>query len=563
MNERDLQILAAVGDTLKEALAQRDILMAEKLKAATDRVDLALQNISLSVEKAVGDMATQLRSAVDEQVKTAVGAIQLPDFNDMLAKAVGALEMPKAPELPDINAIVQDAVAASVPKSVADSVAQIKLPQPEALPDIKALVAAEVALIELPQPEKVDLDELALKAAELVTPAQPEPLPDVAGLVADAVTSAMAKAVEELPKPDMDALVEEAARNATEIVKLSEPDFKGMVVSAVDEAVNGAVTKAVAAIELPQPAEVNLDDLAEKAAALIVVPKAPQLPDIGGMVSAAVKTAVEAIELPQPEKPDLEAVAALVKAPVVDHTAIAQEAAKLIEVPAAQEVDVAEVAKQAAALVKPAEFTEEDLEAIVQTAALKAAARVEIPSELVIKAAQEAVAAIELPKAPDFSAMLKAAMAEVELPQPTPGKDGLDALQLEVLPEIDTSKSYPRGTYASHEGGLWRTYEKSHGMRGWECVMNGVAKTEIKASDDLRTISFVNVLSDGTVTEKHFDVPVVIDRGVFKHGNTYKSGDAVTWGGSLWIAQEQTADKPGEPAAKGWRLAVKKGRDAK
>lgn len=506
MNERDLQILAAVGETLKDALAQRDTLMAEKLKGATDRVDLALQNIGLSVEKAVGDMATQLRAAVDEQVKTAVGAIQLPDFNDMLAKAVGALEMPKAPELPDINAMVHEAVEASVSKSVA----QIKLPEPETLPDIKAMVSAEVALIELPQPEKVDLDELALKAAELVTPVQPEPLPDVAAMIGE------------------------------------------------------AVTKAVASIEIPQPVEVNLDDLAEKAAGLIVVPKAPELPDIESMVGSAVKTAVDAIDLPQPETPDLEAVAALVKVPDVDLAALAKAAADLIPV-AEVKVDIEAIAKSAAALIPAPEiaFTQADLDAISATAAVKAAGQVTIPVDALEKAAKDAVAAIELPQAPDFSAMLKAAMAEVELPQPTPGKDGLDALQLEVLPEIDASKSYPRGTYASHEGGLWRTYEKSHGMRGWECVMNGVARTEIKASDDLRTVTFVNTLSDGTITEKHFDVPVVIDRGVFKHGNTYKTGDAVTWGGSLWIAQEPTADKPGEPAAKGWRLAVKKGRDAK
>ncbi len=56
-------------------------------------------------------------------------------------------------------------------------------------------------------------------------------------------------------------------------------------------------------------------------------------------------------------------------------------------------------------------------------------------------------------------------------------------------------------------------------------------------------------------------LPVVIDRGVFSEGKTYEPGDGVTWGGSFWIAQETTAEKP--DSTKGWRLAVKKGRDGK
>lgn len=58
-----------------------------------------------------------------------------------------------------------------------------------------------------------------------------------------------------------------------------------------------------------------------------------------------------------------------------------------------------------------------------------------------------------------------------------------------------------------------------------------------------------------------FSLPVILDRGVFKDGAAYEAGDAVTWGGSLWIAQKATADKP--EAGDGWRLAVKRGRDGK
>lgn len=60
---------------------------------------------------------------------------------------------------------------------------------------------------------------------------------------------------------------------------------------------------------------------------------------------------------------------------------------------------------------------------------------------------------------------------------------------------------------------------------------------------------------------KEFRLPVVIDRGVYSAGKVYRKGDGVTWAGSFWIAQEDTSEKP--DTGKGWRLAVKKGRDGK
>lgn len=63
------------------------------------------------------------------------------------------------------------------------------------------------------------------------------------------------------------------------------------------------------------------------------------------------------------------------------------------------------------------------------------------------------------------------------------------------------------------------------------------------------------------VKEFAFEMPVVLDCGVYKAGQEYRAGDGVTWGGSFWIAQEATSEKP--DSGKGWRLAVKRGRDAK
>lgn len=58
-----------------------------------------------------------------------------------------------------------------------------------------------------------------------------------------------------------------------------------------------------------------------------------------------------------------------------------------------------------------------------------------------------------------------------------------------------------------------------------------------------------------------FSMPVVIDRGVWVEGKEYAAGDAVTWAGSVWIAQKDTSDKP--DGGDGWRLSVKRGRDGK
>lgn len=62
-------------------------------------------------------------------------------------------------------------------------------------------------------------------------------------------------------------------------------------------------------------------------------------------------------------------------------------------------------------------------------------------------------------------------------------------------------------------------------------------------------------------SEQVFTLPVIIDRGVYDSDKGYERGDAVSSGGSLWIAQKDSPDhKPGD--GDGWRLAVKRGRDA-
>ncbi|MGQ6276457.1 hypothetical protein ACUNDX_06545 [Serratia sp. IR-2025] len=155
------------------------------------------------------------------------------------------------------------------------------------------------------------------------------------------------------------------------------------------------------------------------------------------------------------------------------------------------------------------------------------------------------------------------ALAALPAPEsPVPGADGRDALQIEILPGIDAEKSYPRGTYATHSGGLWRSFEKTAGMRGWECLVDGISAVDV-ANVDERMFTVTVTRASGACETKTFGIPVMIYRGVFKSEGSYQPGDTVTWGGSLWHCDEITADKPGELGSKGWTLATKRGRDGK
>jgi len=59
-----------------------------------------------------------------------------------------------------------------------------------------------------------------------------------------------------------------------------------------------------------------------------------------------------------------------------------------------------------------------------------------------------------------------------------------------------------------------------------------------------------------------FEMPVVLDKGVWRETDVYRRGDGVTWRGSYWIAQTDTKTKPDE-VTRDWRLAVKRGRDGR
>lgn len=140
------------------------------------------------------------------------------------------------------------------------------------------------------------------------------------------------------------------------------------------------------------------------------------------------------------------------------------------------------------------------------------------------------------------------------------GESGRDAAQLDPLPAIDEAKSYPRGTWASHKGGLWKALSQTDGMHGWVNMVDGVDHVALESGDG-RSFAVGVVLASGKSIESDFTVPTMIYRGIWKEGE-YERGDCVTWGGSMFHCDaEKTTAKP--ETSTDWKLCAKRGRDGK
>lgn len=108
----------------------------------------------------------------------------------------------------------------------------------------------------------------------------------------------------------------------------------------------------------------------------------------------------------------------------------------------------------------------------------------------------------------------------------------------------------------------------AHGLDGVDGTngLDGLGFDDIVVEHDgERGFTFKFVRGERVKTFGTFTIPAMIHRGVFQDGTTYTRGDAVTWGGHVWIAKDETSIKPDyTPAsAKVWSLAVKAGRDGK
>ncbi|MGX3515021.1 phage gp6-like head-tail connector protein [Klebsiella pneumoniae] len=333
------------------------------------------------------------------------------------------------------------------------------------------------------------------------------------------------------------------------------------------------------------------------AVASLPAPKIPALPDIGAMVSEAVAALPPAQDGKSVTPEDVRPLLQELVTAAVGEIPVPRDGKDYDPAVLKQAVD------DAVAALPPAQdgksVTPEDVRPLLQELVTAAVGEIPVPRDgkdydpaVLKQAVDDAVAA--LPPAQDgksvtpedvrplLQELVTAAVSEIPVPRDgkdydpavlkqavddavaalPPAQDGRDALQLEIQPFIDEGKSYTRGSYATHNGGLWRAYEKTHGMRGWECIVDGVSDVDISMNGQRNFIVTVNRAS-GASEKKSFDIPTMVYRGVFKSGDEYLPGDTVTWGGSLWHCDEQTQDKPGETGSKGWTLAAKRGRDGR
>ena len=142
------------------------------------------------------------------------------------------------------------------------------------------------------------------------------------------------------------------------------------------------------------------------------------------------------------------------------------------------------------------------------------------------------------------------------------GEPGRDALHISIESMLDETRSYPRGTFAHHKGGLWRALKTTEGMDGWECIVVGVDTITHEKTGD-REITATTTLSNGTKSALVYKFHEMRHRGTYSDDETYDEGDGVAWGGCQWIARVDgiKGARPIEANADKWSLSAKKGND--
>jgi hypothetical protein len=150
------------------------------------------------------------------------------------------------------------------------------------------------------------------------------------------------------------------------------------------------------------------------------------------------------------------------------------------------------------------------------------------------------------------------------------GVDGKDALELHILESVDLDKSYPRSTYATIKGGLFKAFRATDPLqelddferKGWTCIVKGIDSITVDFKDDENKL-YLNIENSlGTVVQKEVKLPIPKYKNIWDKDATYAKDHIVTSNGSMWISNtDNNTDRPGLSEA--WTMCVKKGRDGK
>jgi len=575
--------LPDIAAIVKEAISQIPIPHPEPLPDIGEMVVNAVMKAK-ETDPGVEDIRKMVEEAVSQIEIPQPEPVIPPDIDAIMNEVVANLVMPEPEPLPDIKAMVEEAVLRipipepkplpDIAKMVEEAVSQIELPQPEPMPDVYGIVKDAFSKLEFPKPQPLpDFAAIIKTAVSNISFPKPEPLPDIREMV----NSAVAKIT--IPEPDLKEIVDEAIRSMPDPEPL--PDVEGMIQKAisdihipepeplpdVNQLVSEAVQKAMSQIEVPKPEPLpDFAALIQKAMGEIPIPEPEPLPDVYPIILDVVSEAVKTIVIPQPE-------------PLPDIEKMVKDAVANIEIPEPKEPEpLPDIALMLERAVREYPMPEPEPLPDIEQMVKNAIAQIDIPEPKepeplpdIAALVAGAVAGIQFPDPepvalPDFEKMISEAVTKavsvIPLPEPGKGEDGKDGLQIEVLPEIDVNKSYPRGTYAIHNGGLWRAYQKTAGLSGFECVVNGLNDIDVSVKDD-RHFTVTLSKSNGETEARSFEVPVMIYRDVYQPGRKYYPGDCVTFAGSVWHCFEETSDRPNEAGSAGWKLAVKRGRDGR
>lgn len=180
---------------------------------------------------------------------------------------------------------------------------------------------------------------------------------------------------------------------------------------------------------------------------------------------------------------------------------------------------------------------------------------------------EEAISALPIPedgKSADPEEVQRLVVAELEavigkLPAPKDGRDGLDGKDgqpgKEGEPGRDGRDGLPGVPGNPGKDGL-NGKDGRDGIDGKDGL--GFDDLAIEQTGDRGFV--IRFVRGDQVKEFPIALSAFVDRGVWREG-AYMKGDGVTWGGSFFIAQGNTSDKPETSAA--WRLAVKRGQNGK
>lgn len=254
--------------------------------------------------------------------------------------------------------------------------------------------------------------------------------------------------------------------------------------------------------------------------------------------------------------------------------------------------DIADlVAKAVAEIPKPQDGKSVDIEEVKALVAEEVAESVKeavsaIPSpmppsseellSLIAPEVEKAVSALPVPKdgasvttedvAPMIAAEVEKAVAAI--PTPRDGRDGLDVKDMfradggKLIAVMSDGTTRDLGVYVGKDGRDGVDGERGSDGADGAPGADGHDGVGFDGLDVILGDEGVDLVFTQGDRVKRFELALPYDRGVFTEGASYRKGNGVTWASQYWIAMKNEPEgKPG--LSEDWRLAVRKGRDAK